>query len=76
MQYSYTDRLGEVYSLATLHDLFDEFLDEAYPVVSVAGFDYPVSHTLRTLDEIRYRQGFLDWLDSEVQDGTLTIKVW
>lgn len=44
---------------------YNEFLDEAYGEVDVAGYSYMTSQLLEEVDPIAWREGFLDWLDSE-----------
>ncbi len=45
--------------------LYDEFLDEVYGDVNIAGIYYPTSQALKETDPVAYRVGFNDWLDSE-----------
>ena len=47
---------------------YDEMLDDAYGVVTVAGFEYDTSRALRELDPIAYQCGWLDYRDSTEQD--------
>ena len=54
-----------------LHDRYDEFLDEVYPDLTIAGINYSTSDALKKVDAVAYRCGFNDWLDSECQNGTL-----
>ena len=55
---------------------YDEMLDECYGMVSVAGVKYDTSTLLKDTDPIRYRCGFLEFLDAEGynenEDGTYT----
>lgn len=49
---------------------YDEFLDEAYGVVNIAGFSYTTSQALKQLDPIAYDVSYSDWLDAmEDEDG-------
>ena len=50
---------------------YDELLDDVYGDVSIAGYSYNTSRTLYEIDPTAYRTGFLDWLDSEIQDGSI-----
>jgi hypothetical protein len=50
-----------------LHMMYDDFLDEVYGTVKIAGLDYETSTALKNADEVAYRCGFSDWLDSEQQ---------
>lgn len=66
------ERLAELeLSDRELHDRFDEFLDEAYGTVSIAGLEYSTSDALKSTDPIAYRCSFSDWLDAEIQGGYL-----
>lgn len=47
---------------------YDEFLDEVYGTVTIAGMEYQTSRALKELDPIAYRTGFNDWCDSESID--------
>lgn len=55
-----------------LHDRYDEFLEEIYgETVNVAGTEMSTVNVLKEMDETAYQCGFNDWLDSEVQNGSL-----
>jgi len=45
--------------------MYDDFLDEVYGDVEIAGLTYATSEVLKATDPIAYRCGFLDWLDME-----------
>lgn len=47
-------------------DDFDEYLDECYEKVDVAGNDYPLSSVLKNVDEYRYNEWFSEWCSDEV----------
>lgn len=47
-----------------LEEQYKEMLNECYPAVKVAGYEYEVARTLQEVDPIAYRVGFNDWLDS------------
>lgn len=47
-----------------LEELYDEWLDEVYGDVPVAGLEFSTSRLLKEADPIAHRVGFLDWLDS------------
>jgi hypothetical protein len=51
-----------------LKQLFDEFLDEQYELIKVAGLEYQVSDVLKSVDPVAYRCGLADWLDAMVED--------
>ena len=66
------ERLAELeLSTLELKERFDEFLDEAYGTVEVAGLTYCTSDLLKSTDPIGYRCGFNDWLDAEITEGNL-----
>lgn len=46
-------------------NMFDESLDECWPMVKVCDMEFTPSRALKELDPIAYRCGFNDWLDSE-----------
>jgi len=45
--------------------MYDDFLDEVYGDVEIAGLTCATSEVLKATDPIAYRCGFLDWLDME-----------
>lgn len=59
------------YNDRELETRFDEFLDECYPEVKIAGYTYSTSHALKEIDPIAYREGFNNWLDSEISEGII-----
>ena len=46
-------------------DAYNEMLDECYPDLTIAGLSFYTSLTLKHLDPIAYKCGWLDWCDSE-----------
>jgi hypothetical protein len=54
-----------------LEEMFDEMLDECYPVVRFGELYYSASDVLRSTDPTAHRCGFNDWLDSQLSDGIL-----
>ena len=50
-----------------LHDRYNEMLDDCYSFASVGGIfaHMSPSEVLKKCDEVAYRCGFSDWLDSE-----------
>lgn len=44
---------------------FDNYLDEVYGDVKIAGLKYATSQVLNEVDLCAYEQGLLDWADSE-----------
>lgn len=58
-----------------LYARYDEFLDEIYPDLAIAGLKgYLTSRVLKQVDTIAYNTGYGDWLDSELQAGYITEK--
>lgn len=45
------------------HSDYDDWLDDAYGYVSVAGMDYTTSDILKLVDPVAYRCGFSDYCD-------------
>ena len=54
-----------------LHTLYDEYLDDTYPDLEIAGIGYTTSRALAEIDPTAYNVGFSDWLDREVSDGAI-----
>ena len=54
-----------------LEEMFDEMLDECYPLVEFGQLYYTPSNVLRSTDPVAYRCGFADWLDAQLSDGIL-----
>ena len=44
---------------------FNEYLDDAYPEIVIAGMSWSASYALEELDPNGYRSIFLDWADAE-----------
>lgn len=44
---------------------YEEFLNEAYGYVTIAGLEYATGTALKRLDHTAFRCGMLEWLDSE-----------
>ena len=45
----------------TIEDAYDEWLDDIYEPVNIAGYTYLASVALRLVDPIAYRVGRADW---------------
>lgn len=68
--YDYTDlTTGEDFTDSEMEDRYQDTLDEIYGEVDIAGHSFSTGRALRELDEIAFREGFNNWIDSEVQDG-------
>mgnify|MGYP001290698748 FL=1 len=49
----------------TIEDMFDEMLDETYPVVKIGELTFYPSQILKQCDPIAYRIGVSEYEDSE-----------
>lgn len=56
--------MSQGYSERELYSMYEDFLDEVYGTVEVAGMHYDTSRILKATDPIAYREGFCDWLNS------------
>ena len=54
-----------------LEEMFNEYLDEVYGSIIVAGYTYQTSDVLKDVDPIAYNEAFRDWLDVELTDENL-----
>ena len=52
-----------------LERMFEEFLDDVEGQVQILGYEYYVSNILKDIDREVYKESFLEWLDSEVENG-------
>jgi len=50
-------------------DMFEEFVNEMCPTVSIMGYHYDPARVLKEVDPTAYRQEFLNWVDSQERDG-------
>lgn len=48
-----------------LEERYDDMLNEVYGDIELAGLTYSTARTLKLVDPIAYRTGFLDWIDGE-----------
>ena len=51
--------------------MYNEMLDECYPVVKIGYSEFYASEVFRECDPIAYRLGLADYADSLSEDGTL-----
>lgn len=61
----------------TDHELDQEFaeqFDEFHDGIQILDMEYSAIEVLRKIDPVAYRQEFLFWLDSEVQEGRIIEK--
>lgn len=69
-EYDYTDvNTGEDFTDSEMEDRYEELLNEVYGEVDIAGYSMSTGHVLREMDYTAFREGFNDWIDSEIQDG-------
>ena len=50
--------------------LYDDMLDECYPVYDMGCMEYYASTILKECDPVAYRVGFSDFANSLAEDGT------
>lgn len=67
----YVNAEGELFTESELEDSFADGLDDCWGPVSVCGYEYEAGRTLREIDSVAFRCGFLDWLDAQQGDGEL-----
>ena len=60
---------GEALDEYDLHELFNAHLDGIYESVEIAGGTFDASRILKEIDGIAYNEAYLDWRDSELEDG-------
>lgn len=54
---------------------YDQFLDDLYGVVTIAGYKYSTSAVLFEIDPIAYDDGFNNWLDGELGETIQEIEL-
>ena len=47
-----------------LYSEFDDFLNESYPNINIAGIEFDAAYVLQKMDPIAYETTFYDWVDS------------
>ena len=52
-----------------LERMFDEYIDDVEGQVQIMGYEYYVSNIMKDVDKVVYREAFLEWLNSEVENG-------
>jgi len=63
---------AEELSESEADEKFQEFVNETHETITVMGLDYDPARVLKDVDPIAYRQEFLNWVDSETQEGRYT----
>lgn len=66
----YIDTDGNTYTRELLEAAYDEYLDEIYPEVEIAGVTFSPSRILAEVDPTAYRCGFSDWVDAAGYEDT------
>lgn len=54
-----------------LEDRFDDYLDELYAEIMIAGYLYPVSTILSKTDRVVYNEEFNNWLSQEIENENI-----
>lgn len=57
---------------AEADERFQDLLNDIYPTVTIAGYDYDPARVLKDVDPIAYREEFNNWMDNEEREGTLS----
>lgn len=65
----YADMSGQVMTDDEMEDYFQDFLDDLYGIVDIAGYSFGTGRVLREMDYVAFREEFNNWLDSECQNG-------
>lgn len=60
----YTENTLPVLTEHAALSLFDDYLNDCFGLVSVAGLEYATSELLKNTDPTAYRCGFIDWCDA------------
>jgi hypothetical protein len=50
------------------YEMYDQMLDDCYPMVDICGYQYEPSTALKRIDPIAYRVGFSDYISSSEQE--------
>ena len=56
------------YTERDLETMFDDMLDECYPVVKFGCLEYMPSQVLKEVDPIAYREEYLTYIDSMLDE--------
>jgi hypothetical protein len=63
------EELGEALSDYDLDKMYQDYLDETFGDVVIAGISYSCSYAFKEIDPIAYNCGFADWISQEAEDG-------
>lgn len=50
-------------------EMFDEFLNESYGKVNIAGYEYNTAYALKEVDPTAYEEDFRNFADSLLEQG-------
>lgn len=63
---TYKDKEGNVLTDRELEQMFDDSFNDCFGNVTIGIYEYNASYALKNVDEIAYREAFLDWLDDQI----------
>lgn len=55
-----------------LEDMYNDMLDECYPITEICGLQYTTSDIYKSVDPIAYKCGLADFIDSLITDGIIS----
>lgn len=61
---AYRNEDGELFTEDQVEDMFDDMLNDCYPTVDIAGYEYSPATALERVDPIAYRSEFLNYVDA------------
>lgn len=67
----YKTSWGDTVSEWELEEQFEDMLNDVYPMIEIVGMYFEPGAALKELDPIAYRESFLDYINSQVEDGEL-----
>lgn len=67
----YVNRRGELFSESELEERHVNMLDDTGDPVVVCGWEFGEGSVLKEMDPTALREMFLNWIDAQLQDGTL-----
>ena len=50
-------------------EMYDDFLDEIYGQVNIAGYEYSTAYALKEIDPVAYEEDFRNFADSLLEQG-------
>ena len=67
----YRTSWGDTVSEWELEEQFEDMLNDVYPMIEIVGMYFESGTALKELDPIAFREAFLDYINSQVEDGEL-----